>query len=462
MRSSLVTLTLLHLLLGAVWSQSSSATATGVRAPSGPCEVTKWSLNQFQLRNRRPVPSAQALETRLLSEPKNPHLHHALGLRYEEQRQYVQAIVEYRTALNLDQTLEETQLELASRLFHCRQSSKAVEAITLFVGVNPGSVRGMRLGSLIQIEERKYDQAFIWARQAADLDPDSAHGHHLLGLAHKGLHQITGAVDEFERAIALAPSFPDPCNELGLLYSSDSSTFDLAAERFEKAISLGSDYPEIRKDLGSVLLKLGRHEDALRQLEVALVGNPEMVQAYFVLGSVLRKLGKREEATAALEKFQSLRKTALEKKGAVNQAQAYYEDGMELFAEDQFQEAYVAFSKAIDLLPTLDPAYHRLAQIDFMRGDREGAAARVRRAIELYSMEGEYYFVLARCLGQSDVAGATEAIRKAIDLKPEVAEFHNLLGNLLFAQSDYTGAAPAYRQENWTASFFSSQVSTSD
>ena len=77
-------------------------------------------------------------------------------------------------------------------------------------------------------------------------------------------------------------------------------------------------------------------------------------------------------------------------------------------------------------------------------------------------MEGEYYFVLARCLEQSDVSGATEAIRKAIDLKPEVAEFHNLLGNLLFAQSDYTGAAPAYRQENWTASFFSSQVSTSD
>ena len=431
-----VLLIVLHLFSGAVRSQSSSAADAGVRAPSGPCEVTKWSLYPFQLPGSKPEHSLPDLERRLLSEPHNPQLHHALGLRYEEQRRYVQAIVEYRAALGLDQTLEETLLELASRLFHCRQSSKAVEAITPFLEANPKSVRAMRLGSLIQIEERKYDQALMWARQALDLDPDSGRGHHLLGLAHQGLHQNTEATDEFEKAIVLAPSFPDPYRELGLLYSSESSTFGLAAERFEKALSLGFDYPEIRKDLGSVLLKLGKHEEALRQLNAALAADPELVQAYFVLGSVYRKLGKQEEAAAALQKFQSLRAAALEKKGAVNQAQAHFEDGMEYFGKDQFLQAYAAFQKAIQLLPTLDPAYHRLAQIDFMRGDREGAAARVvRRAIELYSMEGEYYFVLARCLEPSDLPGAAEAMRKAIDLKPEVAEFHNLLGNLLFAQS---------------------------
>ena len=111
----------------------------------------------------------------------------------------------------------------------------------------------MRLGSLIHIEDRKYDQALTWARKARDLDPNSAYGHHLLGRAHRGLHQNTEAADEFEKAIALSPSFPDPYPELGLLYSSESSTFALAAQRFEKAISLGFDHPEMVR--WAILLK---------------------------------------------------------------------------------------------------------------------------------------------------------------------------------------------------------------
>ena len=38
----------------------------------------------------------------------------------------MKASVEYRTALSLDQKFEDALLELASRLFHCRQSGKAI------------------------------------------------------------------------------------------------------------------------------------------------------------------------------------------------------------------------------------------------------------------------------------------------------------------------------------------------
>ena len=58
------------------------ASDTALRVP---CEATKWTLFQFQLRNGNSEQSLQELKRRLLLEPKNPHLHYELGHRYEEQ-----------------------------------------------------------------------------------------------------------------------------------------------------------------------------------------------------------------------------------------------------------------------------------------------------------------------------------------------------------------------------------------
>ncbi len=93
----------------------------------------------------------------------------------------------------------------------------------------------------------------------------------------------------------------------------------------------------------------------------------------------------------------------------------------------------------------MDRALHRLALIDLEWGKRQRASEWIRKAIRVQPQSAEYHFVLAQSLELTDVSGATEAIRQALDLDSAEAGFHNLLGNLLFSRGNHHNAVEAYR-----------------
>jgi tetratricopeptide (TPR) repeat protein len=93
-------------------------------------------------------------------------------------------------------------------------------------------------------------------------------------------------------------------------------------------------------------------------------------------------------------------------------------------------KAYASLSKAASELPTFDPAYYRMAQVSYLKGDLPRALASIREALRLNPFEAEYYYVLARCLQESDRPAALAAIEKALSFRPGVPDFEELLGEL--------------------------------
>ena len=78
-------------------------------------------------------------------------------------------------------------------------------------------------------------------------------------------------------------------------------------------------------------------------------------------------------------------------------------------------------------MPEMD---YRMAQVSYLKGDLQDALASIRRALQLNPLEPEYYYVLARCLEDTDPRAALEAIQKAVGFRPGVPDFEDLLREL--------------------------------
>lgn len=411
------------------------------------CGAANQTLPKWAFEQESPERAVRLLQDRLRSNPQDPMLNYQLGILYQAQNQFRKAIAQYWKSRSLDEDSDLYSLALASILFHCKQAREAIQVLQTFLERHPKSLPGIRFLCRIYIQEGQFDQALATARKGLVLDPGDSYGHYLLGVSHKGLMQFEEAKDALEQAVALLPSLAEAHLELGLLYSADHKTFGRAVKNLKMAISSGLVRPDVRKNLGFVLLKLGEHEQAVEQLELALQASPDYVEPHFLLADAYRKLGMKEKAAAALERFRSLRKTARERLAVQNRGPRLYAQGMDLMSKQAAPEkAYAAFLESVEASPHMDLGYYRLAQIDTRRGNSQRAADWIRQAIQVYPLDARYHFVLAGLLEQTDPAGSFDAVKTAIGLNPTNADFHNLLGNLLFKQDDFQGAVRSYRR----------------
>ena len=429
------------------WSQEKRpGDSFAIRSPEI-CGAANQTLPKWAFEQESPEQAVQLLQDRLRSNPQDPMLNYQLGILYQAQNRFRKAIAQYWKSRSLDQDSDLYSLALASILFHCKQRREAIQVLQTFLERHPKSLPGIRFLCRIHIQERQFDQALASAQKGLVLDPGDSYGHYLLGVSHKGLMQFDEAKDALEQAVALAPSYAEAHLELGLLYSADHKTFGLAVENLKMALSSGLVRPDVHKNLGFVLLKLGEHEQAVEQLELALQGSPDYVEPHFLLADAFRKLGMKEKAAAALKRFQSLRTAARERLAVENRGPRLYAQGMDLLSKQAAPEkAYAAFIKSVEASPDMDLGFYRLAQIDYKRGNSQRAADWIRQAIQVYPLDARYHFVLARLLEQTHGAGSLDAVRTAIELNPTNADYHNLLGNLLFKQNDFQGAVQSYRR----------------
>jgi tetratricopeptide (TPR) repeat protein len=164
-------------------------------------------------------------------------------------------------------------------------------------------------------------------------------------------------------------------------------------------------------------------------------------EPYYLLATAYRRLNQTEQADAALASFNALKKSEAGRRAREMRGKADYEEGVNLLSNsDRLDHAYAALSKALEELPDFDPAYYRMAQVSYLKGDLPQALTSIRHAIKLNPFEPEYYFVLARCLQDNDSKAALEAIDTAVSLRPGVQDFEDLFQEL---KSKLTAKPPA-------------------
>jgi len=78
---------------------------------------------------------------------------------------------------------------------------------------------------------------------------------------------------------------------------------------YSRALSLNPKDVEAQLGLGHVLVSLGRNEEAIKYLRMAVEGDPLNSEAHYRLGTVYRRLRMTDEAAKEMKLFQEVKKT---------------------------------------------------------------------------------------------------------------------------------------------------------
>jgi tetratricopeptide (TPR) repeat protein len=264
--------------------------------------------------------------------------HYIQGLQSAEEGNLDAGIAEMRAALEADSTVSEIPRELARLLIENRMPEEAVSAARhalrlapgdaesfwilgralILTGKGPEAIAALRRARDLDPGKRDYEITLLMAlesqgdlQQALDLmtpasggrDPDSPPLYVTRGNIRARLGQDGGALDDFVRAIEIAPGFPGAADRLlALCWRLGPS--DSTASALARAVAKEPDRSDLRRELARCLVTLNREDEALPHLEWLHDEHPRDAAVQMQLGVIF--FGK-ERLAEAIQMFRSAR-----------------------------------------------------------------------------------------------------------------------------------------------------------
>jgi arylsulfatase A-like enzyme/Tfp pilus assembly protein PilF len=148
-----------------------------------------------------------------------------------------------------------------------------------------------------------------------------------------------------------------------------------AYHAFSEALALGRGAPPILEALGHCALELGRPEEAVDLLELAMRGDPESLPVRFALTDLLLRLERPREAAAVAE--ETVERTARRNPDALFQL------ALVELAQGRGEEAERALRRAVEVAPDHAAALYQLALVLAARASYAEAEALLERVLDL-------------------------------------------------------------------------------
>ncbi len=148
---------------------------------------------------------------------------------------------------------------------------------------------------------------------------------------------------------------------------------DEAIDQFQKALNIAPGYPEIETNLILALTRKGRTDEAITHLQTLLKEYPNNAQAHYDLGNALLRKGNSQGAIAAYEKTLSIQ---------ARYPAAHYNLGIALDQNGQIDEAIAHYREAVQEQPNYPKAYYLLGNDLLHKGRVDDAIAAYEQALK--------------------------------------------------------------------------------
>jgi len=291
----------------------------------------------------------------------------------------------------------------------------------------------LRLGKLDQAE-----QQFIKAAALAPRDYDANHN---LAEFYARSNKIAEALPFFEHAQQVDPASYDNGYDLALAYLLVGRTAD--ARKLIQALAVHKDTAELHNLLAQVEEKDGNFVAAANEFQAAAHMDPSESNIFdwgceLLLHRTLEPAIKVFQQGA--ERFPDSPRMAIAL-------------GMALYSLGKYDDAVKSLMHAADLAPQDPRSYPFLSRaFDSSPKQADEVIARLRRFSELQPTNGEavYYYAMGLWKGKRtqdpnlDMGQIESLLKKAIVLKPDLAEAHLQLANLYSDQRKYAESIPEY------------------
>jgi tetratricopeptide (TPR) repeat protein len=294
-------------------------------------------------------------------------------------------------------------------------------------------------------------------RQLVATFPSDERAHNLLGVFYFGQQRFNLAVDEFRKAIDIAPDFSVAYNMLGYSYRF-MDRFEEAEDALEKYVELIPDDPNPYDSYAELLMKMGKYEESIEYYRKALSVNPSFFFSHIGIASNLVFMGKHEEARAQLRRMYAAAADDGQRRAfRLAQAVTYLDEGGVERALKELDRRY-AISESIEDITAMASDLRLIGFVLLETGGIDEAAAKFKEAAKLIkhsdlsadlkaNYERAYLFSLARlAMKRGDFAAARA---KAEHYRTQVENLGNqglvraaysLSGQIALAERDYDQA----------------------
>lgn len=239
------------------------------------------------------------IETQLHAEPNSASLLKLLGGVHFRAGHYQDAVDAFDRVSELDSA---NRFTLAMALIVLEQRQRARAELKKL------PVRAANLYWLGRLDfaDSMYPDAIEKFRKVIQWDPGFARAYDALGLCYEAQGRLDQAIVFYRESVRRnADGSPWPAHNLGALLLKQDR-LEEAKEALRTALQADARFPKAHYQLGRLLEKQGRDEDALDEYTAAAELDPAFPEPHFAMSRIYRKRHDTENMKRALERFEHL------------------------------------------------------------------------------------------------------------------------------------------------------------
>ena len=288
--------------------------ATGVSPGAleeAPLDPARRSSLQAAIKSRDYARAETLLLEEINRNPKSPQLLTLAGGIFFLEGKYLNSAIAIKKAEALAPLDDRSRFTLAMAYVTLKHRDWARPELEKLAASDPRQALYPYWLSRLDYDAQQFSAAIAHARQAIALDPGFMKAYDNLGLCYEALGKYDDAIQAYQDAVRLdhasrAPS-PWPALNLGALLVKLSRLED--AEKYLKE-SLRDDprFPQAHYQLGALLVRQHQDAEALQELKQAAALNPSYAEPYYLLEKIYQRQGDKNCAEAAWSTFRRLKK----------------------------------------------------------------------------------------------------------------------------------------------------------
>lgn len=311
-------------------------------------------------------------------------------------------------------------------LIGCSVLAPAVSAQTRARAAAPVSATGSMSRAVTALYEGDTEMALRLATTRLQQDPRDVRALVVAARARLARGEPAPAYDLLVKALSIDARNPDVLYFLGVVSS------DLATKELDRLQTMAPDNPRVHQLLGRSLKLQNKLAEAVAEYEVALRGDPKLLQALIELAEIYREEANCAEAAALYRRAEEVKPTY---DGSYGLGACLAADGNHADAVEKFREALKHDSSAAI-------AYFGLGSSLLQLKDAAGAIAALNRAVALQPKMRQGFYLLGRAYA---ALGDTERSRQALARAVELAKTERAEDEAIFTKTPRTPQVPNER-----------------
>lgn len=343
----------------------------------------------------------------------------AKAARMEQQKNYKEAILNYRAALSDDPQDAQVCYKLSLAYIENKQYRDAIQQLNRALTINKDYTEArVKLASLLSSmgDAKDVEKAKKLAEEAVAAKPDSVEAQEVLAYSELRLGQVPDATHQLEKIMRNAPKRVQSAVMLSSLKLRSGDTAGAEAVLKEAAAADPSS-ADAYIALGRFYAATRRNAEAEQAFQTAVHNKPDYAPALLSLGPVQVQAGRKSEAEATYLRLSKL--PGGDYKGIY---------GAYLASTQQNDRAIQEFSRLVKEFPKDDDIREQLLSVYIQSGKRKEAEDLINAAVEKDDKAIGPLMQRARLYLQYGQPEKAEAdARKVVDLKGNLPEAHNLL-----------------------------------